>query len=251
MMTLTLNVMRENLRNRVLYVLAGIGLLFLFVLLTGSGGRVTDADGNNLLVTADGAMKAGLAIAGVLGALVTVVLSMNTVPREFERQTIHLLLVRPIERWQLAGAFLLGNVITSWIFLLCMSLPLFAGLSNRSSTHLFPALAGALLFLALSMATTAALTTLFSTVAAGPAAAFLGLLMYGLGAFGPELAALGAKAPLTRLLVGLLPPVSGLATEAMKRFGAGATDWRMVVGGLLYLQAVAGLTALGLQRREV
>ncbi|HWI66224.1 MAG TPA: ABC transporter permease [Symbiobacteriaceae bacterium] len=251
MMALAWNVIRENLRNKVLYVLAGIGLLFLFVFLTGSGGKMTDGDGNNLLATAAGAMKAGLAITGVLGALVTVVLSMNTVPREFERQTIHLLLVRPIERWQLAGSFLLGNVLTAWVFLLAMSLPLFAGLANRNAQGMFPALAGALLLVGLNMAAIAGLTTAFSTVISGPAAAFMGLLMYGFGAFGPELSALAARTPFSRLLVALLPPVGSLSGEAMKLFGPGALDGRAILVALIYLWAVAGLTALGLQRREV
>ena len=45
-MALVLNVVREGLRNRSLYVLTGVWLLLMFLLLVTSGGTVRDAAGN-------------------------------------------------------------------------------------------------------------------------------------------------------------------------------------------------------------
>jgi ABC-type transport system involved in multi-copper enzyme maturation permease subunit len=256
MTTLAVNVIRENLRNKVLYLLAGIGLLLLFAMLAGSGGKVTDGSGNNLLDSTEGLIRVGFALVGLLGSLVTVIVSMNTIPREFERQTIHLLLVRPLERWQIAGAFLMGNILTAWIFLLAMCLPLLAALQSRGADGLVPALLQAVPVLALSNALIAGVTTLCSTRMPGPAAAFMGLLCYGLGAFAPALHTMtlvskSALAPLGRLALLAVPPTGSLSGEALRLFGAGGFDWRAPVAALLYLWAVAGLTAFGLYRREV
>lgn len=256
-MPLVGNVVREGLRNRVLYLLAGLGLLLMFAMLVGSGGKVTDAAGNNLLADAEGAMRVGFAMAGLLSALVTVVLSMNTVPREFERGTIQLLLVRPRARWELGASFLLGNILSACLFLLVLVLPLFPALLVRGGAAQIPQLALSILGLLLNCAVIASLTTLLSTFVPGPAAGFLGLLFYGLGAFGPELGALVGLveawwAPLARLGVALLPPTGAVTAEMLKLFSPGMVlDARVLLGGLLYLWAVAGLTLVGFARREV
>jgi ABC-type transport system involved in multi-copper enzyme maturation permease subunit len=256
-MMLAANVIRENLRNRVLYLLVGIGLLLMFAMLAGQGGKMSTQDGTNLLDTLDGVMRAGFALVGALGSLVTVVLTMNTIPREYERQTIHLVLVRPVARWEVAGAFLLGNIVTAWLFLAAMATPLFAALAVRGATHLMPELLVALPALALNTAMIAGLTTLFSSRMPGAAAAFLGLLAYGLGAFSGELGALAlasksAGAPLARVLLWAVPPTGPVSGEALKLFIPGmGLDGRVFVTGLIYLWAVAGLTAASLYRREV
>lgn len=256
-MPLVGNVVRDGLRNRVLYLLAGLGLLLMFAMLVGSGGKVTDAAGHDLLADAEGAMRVGFAMAGLLSALVTVVLSMNTVPREFERGTVQLLLVRPVARWELGASFMLGNILNASLFLLVLVLPLFPALTVRGGAELMPRLATGILGLLLNVALTAALTTLLSVWLPGPVAGFLGLLFYGLGAFRPELAALVGLveawwAPLARVALAAVPPTGSVTAEMLKLFSPGlAPDARVVLGGLLYLWAVAGLTLVGFARREV
>lgn len=251
------NVVREGLRNRVLYLLAGLGLLLMSAMLVGSGGRVTDAAGNNLLADAKGAMRVGFAMAGLLSVLVTVVLSMSTVPREFERGTVQLLLVRPRARWEIGASFLLGNILSACLFLLVLVLPLFPALLVRGGAALVPRLLLAALGLLLNVALVASLTTLLSTFMPGPAAAFMGLLLYGLGAFSPELAALVGLvdawwAPLARVGLAAIPPTGAVTAEMLKLFSPGAVlDARVLLGGLLYLWAAAGLTLVGFARREV
>jgi len=254
-MALVLNVMRENLRSRVLYLVTGIGLLLLMLLLMG-GGSVT-SDGQSLTADTQGLMRVGFAVLGMLGSIVTVMLAMNTIPREFERGTIHLLLVRPVARWQLALAFLGANILTAWIFLALLSIPLFGGLILRGEAGQVGALLVALLGMALNTAMIAGLTTLFSSRMPGAAAAFLGILCYGLGAFGSTLSLLvatweGAKGALAQAGLLLLPPTAAITNELVKLFAIGRElDLRVFVTGLIYLWVVAGLTVLGLHRREV
>ncbi|MBP2017443.1 hypothetical protein J2Z79_000826 [Symbiobacterium terraclitae] len=256
-MALVLNVVREGLRNRSLYLLAGVGLLLMFLLLVSSGGTVRDAAGNDLLADAAGAMRVGFALAGFLGALVAVVLSMNTIPREFERGTAELLLVRPLPRWRIGAGFLVGNILSGWLFLLALVVPLFPALTVRGGGDQLPDLLLALPGLLLNVALTAAVTTVLSVWLPGPAAGFLGLLAYVLGAFGPELAALLALtdawwAPLARTALALVPPTGAVSASVLQRFAPGGlVDPRPLLGGLLYLWASAGVTAAWFGWREV
>lgn len=255
--TVALNVVRENLRSRGTYVLTAVGLLLMFLLLVSSGGSVRDAAGNELTAHAAGAMRVGFAMAGFLGAVVTVVLSMSTVPREFERGTAELLLVRPVPRWQVGAGFLLGNILSGWLFLLVLAVPLFPALTVRGGQDLVPALLLALPGLLLNIAAVAAVTTLCSVWLPGPAAGFLGLLAYGLGVFGPELSALVALSdawwvPFARLGLTLLPPAGAVTGSVLQLFApGGAVDPRPLLGGLLYLWAAGGLTAAAFGWREI
>jgi len=251
------NVLRENLRNKALYVITGIGFLLMMAMLAGQGGTVKDAAGNDLLKDALGAMRVGFALIGVLGSLVTIVLSMSTMPREFERKTIHLLLVRPVSRWQVAGSFLVGNILTAWVLLLVLCVPLFFALTAKGAPDLAPRIFAAIPALALNLALITAVTTLASVWMPAPAAAFVGLLVYGFAAFSGTLGAIASIsreswAPLLKLFLFLLPPTDGVARETLKLFGPGAgIDLRVYAGGLFYLWAAAGLVAGSLYRREV
>jgi len=251
-----LNVVREALRSRALHVLTGVGVLLMFLMLVTGGGSVRDPAGNDLLADASGAMRVGFAMAGFIGAVVTVVLSMNTVPREFERGTAELLLVRPAPRWQIGAGFVLGNVLSGWLFLLVLAVPLFPALTVRGGWDLVPALPLALAGLLLNIAAVAALTTLLSLWLPGPAAGFLGLLAYGLGAFGPELSALVSLSdawwpPLARAALTALPPTGAVTASVLQVFvPGGAVDPRPLLGGLLYLWAAGGLTAAAFGWRE-
>lgn len=256
-MALVLNVVREGLRNRSLYVLTGVGLLLMFLLLVTSGGTVRDAAGNDLLADAAGAMRVGFALAGFLGALVAVVLSMNTIPRECDRGTMELLLVRPLARWRIGAGFFAGNILSAWLFLLALVVPLFPALTLRGGAAQVPDLLLTLPGIFLNVALVSAVTTLVSVWLPGPAAGLVGLLAYGLGAFGPELAALVALTdawwtPVARAGLWLVPPTGEVAASVLQRFAHGGVgDPRPVLAGLLYLWATAGLTAASFGWREV
>ncbi len=255
-LTVALNVVRETLRSRGLYALTAVGLLLMCVVLISSRSSVRDAAGNDLLADPAGAMRVGFAMAGFVGAVVTVVLSMNTLPREFERGTAELLLVRPLPRWQIGAGFLLGNVLSGWLFLLVLAVPLFPALVVRGGSDLVPALFLAVTGLLLNAAAVAAVTTVCSVWLPAPAAGFLGLLAYGLGAFGPELSALVSLAdgwwpPLARAGLALLPPTGAVAASVLRLFApGGAVDPRPLLGGLLHLWAAGGLTAAAFGWRE-
>lgn len=269
-MRIAANAVRENLRNKVLYLLALLGIAAVAALLL--GGTVEQSAGGgravNLTDSLLGTVQIGLSIIGLFSAVVAVVLSMNTVPREFERKTIHLLLVRPVERWQVALELLLGNILTAWILYALVSLGLVLVLVARgANTHYLLSLVPGLLTLSLNVAFTACLTTLLSTRLPGAVAGFLGLGAYVAGALrglldlGLQMKIIGTLErgantafweALRSVALWFLPPVNEIAAEAAKFLAPGAViDAKVYVSALIWLYFGVLLTAVSLYGKEV
>lgn len=265
------NVVRENLRNKVLYLLALLGILVVAALLLGGTVQQRGAGGGpavNLTDSLLGTVEIGFTIIGLFSAVVAAVLSMNTVPREFERKTIHLLLVRPVERWRVALELLWGNVLTAWVLYALLSLGLVLVLAARgANAHYLLSLVPGLLTLSLNVAFTACLTTLLSARLPGAVAGFLGLGAYAAGALRGVLdlglqmkimAALehGASATfweaLRSIALWFLPPVNEIAAEAAKFLTPGALlDAKVYVSALIWLYLAVLLTSVSLYGKEV
>lgn len=265
------NVVRENLRNKVLYLLAFLGILTVAALLLGGTVQVQDEGGGpavNLTDSLLGTVQIGFTIIGLFSAVVAVVVSMNTVPREFERKTIHLLLVRPVERWQVALELLLGNVLTAWVLYALLSLGLVLVLAARgANAHYLLSLVLGLLTLSLNVAFTACLTTLLSARLPGAVAGFLGLGVYAAGAsrgvldLGLQMKIMSALErgastafwdALRSIVLWCLPPVNEIAAEAAKFLTPGALlDAKVYVSALIWLYFAVLLTAVSLYGKEV
>ena len=222
----------------------------------------------NLIASLLGTVQIGFTIIGLFSAVVAAVLSMNTVPREFERKTIHLLLVRPVERWQVALELLLGNILTAWALYALLSLGLVLVLAARgASAHYLVSLVPGLLTLSLNVAFTACLTTLLSARLPGAVAGFLGLGVYVAGALrgvldlGLQMKIIGTLQrgvntifweALRSLALWFLPPVNEIAAEAAKFFTPGALlDAKVYVSALIWLYFGVLLTAVSLYGKEV
>lgn len=269
-MRIAANVVRENLRNRVLYLLALLGMMAVALLLLGGTVQQQSPSGPslNLTDTLLGSVQVGFTLVGLFGALVAVVLSMNTVPREFERKTIHLLLVRPIARWQVALELLLGNVLAAWILFGLLSLGLVAVLAVKGAhTGQLLSLVPGLLTLGLNVAFAACFTTLLSARLPAVVAAFLGLGAYLSGAL-RGLLDLALQAKILRLAehgtgtafwellrsltLALIPPVNEMAAQAAVFLTPGGlVDGKVYVSALIWLYFAVLLTAVSLYGREV
>lgn len=265
------NVVRENLRNKVLYLLAFLGILTVAALLLGGTVQVQDEGGGPVVNLTDsllGTVQIGFTLIGLFSAVVAVVLSMNTVPREFERKTIHLLLVRPVERWQVALELLLGNVLTAWVLYALLSLGLVLVLAARgANAHYLLSLVPGFLTLSLNVALTACLTTVLSARLPGAVAGFLGLGVYVAGVLrgvldlGLQVKIMSALErgastafwdALRSMVLWFLPPVNEIAAEAAKFLTPGAVlDAKVYVSALIWLYFGVLLTAVSLYGKEV
>lgn len=219
MLPIAVNCFRENVRTRSMYILAVVGFLAVVTAL-GSGTRVSTDGGGNLLDTPQGAAQVGVAVVGFFSALAAVMVCMNSIAREFERRTIHLVLVRPVWRWRYALEMLIGNLLTSWAFLALMLLALWLGLRGRGIAVTGAGFAGAALSLAVSVASLSAVTTLFGSRMAGPAAGFLGITAYAIGVLKDQLGLLaeaheGLERALMKGVLAIAPPVADLSRAAV------------------------------------
>lgn len=219
MLPIAVNCFRENIRTRSMYILAVLGFLAVVVAL-GSGTKVSTGGTGNMLDTPRGAVQVGVAVVGFFSALATVMVCMSSIAREFERRTTHLVLVRPVQRWRYALEILAGNLLTSWAFLALMLSALWLGLRGRGIAVTGAGFAGAGLSLVVSVATLAAVTTLFGSRMAGPAAGFLGVTAYVIGALKDQLGLLaeaheGLARALMKVVLAIAPPVASLSRAAV------------------------------------
>ena len=109
-MTITMNAIKEKIRRKELYVVTAIGLLIL--LLFGTGAGSITFNGKPITDYENLAPILNLVINVICGAL-AVVLSLHTIPNEYERKTSHLIWIRNVSQARFHGELALANVISS------------------------------------------------------------------------------------------------------------------------------------------
>lgn len=107
------NALRERIRRKELYIVMAIGILM--ILFCGSDSSSITINGEPLVGFRNMFMVMHVLI-HVIGCILAVILSINTIPREYERHNSHLVWVRgisqPVYHGGLAAANLLASVIS-------------------------------------------------------------------------------------------------------------------------------------------
>lgn len=110
MMVIMKNALRERIRRKELYIVAAIALLLL--LLLGSGAATLSIDGK--AVTGFSSMFGVLlSTVNVVSCILAVVLSLKTIPNEYEQKTSHLIWIRGISQCQYHAQLALANLCSS------------------------------------------------------------------------------------------------------------------------------------------
>lgn len=105
----------ERLRRRELYIIFGIGALM--ILLTCTGNASISVDGNALTGFENKLMIFQI-LTNFFACLLSVVLSMGTIPNEYERRNSHLVWIRGISQSKYHGSLCGANCIVNLLVLL-------------------------------------------------------------------------------------------------------------------------------------
>lgn len=101
---------KEKIRKKVLYIVSAIGVFILLLFSTGTGsisvGGVEITDYKLLAPVL-------LTIVSVISCVMAVVLSLDTIPNEYERKTSHLVWIRGISQARYHGELALANIVAS------------------------------------------------------------------------------------------------------------------------------------------
>ncbi|NLK86096.1 MAG: hypothetical protein GX279_01210 [Clostridiaceae bacterium] len=128
MLALMRNTFNERIRSRTFYVVGIIGMVIMLLITTGNGNLTI----NGKKVSGfEPMVPVALSIIGFVSSLLAVMVSLQTIPNEFERKTTHLVLIRGIKPWQYMFSLTAGNMLAS---VFCM-LSLYVSLLIFTAAH--------------------------------------------------------------------------------------------------------------------
>ncbi|AZR74529.1 hypothetical protein BBF96_14725 [Anoxybacter fermentans] len=242
------NVIREQIRNRTVLIIAILALIFNYIITTGGGLKINGqkvTEFNQLLFV-------GISIVVFFGSMLTIFLSMNTIPKEFERKTTHLVLVRPIEKWQYILALVLGNICISLIIfgILAFSLLFFIIFYGRIEYWL--RLIVTYLILSTNIATLSAIVSICSVKMSPIFAGMIGFIAYILGVLHDLFITMAqlTEGSWLKLVVFLTPNIVGVQREAAAFLNAKPVKIHIILEMIIFLYLVLWGT-LFLFRKEV
>lgn len=246
------NTLREKLRNKTFYIVAFAGMI-LMLLITANNSHLSI---NGQKVTSfEQMIPVAMSIEIFLSSLLSVLISLPTIPNEFERKTTHLILVRGIKPGQYMFGMTMGNIVSSVfsMFLLTVSLYLFCLYHGKAA--MLPAVLLSTLVLCVIPVFLSAVVSLLSIRLPSFVSAIAGILLYVCGILHGILyvfasTAEGAIAGLVKVLLFFTPDFSEVQTQASSVLTGGSVDLQPVAASLLLAYMVLSLTFV-VFRKEV
>jgi len=174
-----INSLREKIRSKTIYIVGGIGVaIILFLALNGSF-----SFDDKVLTDFHELVPMLLVMVNLFASILAIMLSLQTIPREFERKTTHLILVRGIKPWKYMFALTISNIIISIfsVFILSLSVIMYAFIQGELQV-LFQILGG-IFILGLNISVLSAVTSWISIKLPETITGFIGILIYFVGVF--------------------------------------------------------------------
>ncbi|MGN0695530.1 MAG: hypothetical protein ACI4J5_02055 [Oscillospiraceae bacterium] len=233
-MTIALTAFKEKLRRKELYIVSAIGILILLIFGTGSGTLSIDG-----VAVTDHKILAPilLTVINAVVCMLSVIMSLSTIPNEYERKTSHLIWIRNVSQPRYHGELALANIFSGLASeaILFAAMLIFMLKNGRAAElwRLFPAC----LIIGVNVAAVCLLTSALSIVlpkfaagAVSAAAALAGIfhsLLYTLkdiiGGFGGQLIKYALK---------LIPDLHGIQSQAGNIISGKEIDIHVILTGL-------------------
>lgn len=250
---IALNTFRESVRDRVLYNL----VLFVLLLVIASVvmGRIAVGQERRIVI------NVGLSAMTIFGVLISIFIGIGLVSKEIEKQTIALILAKPVRRSTFVLGKYLGLCLTLLVNTAVMAVAVMLALLYVSrgfdamQASLWP---GAfLIFLELALITAVAL--LFSCFSSPALAALFTLLIFLIGRWSPDLKLLAEASPslvtraICRALYHLLPNLANF--NYINEIARGGTvPSRLIAANTIYagfyIMALLAASVLVFERRN-
>lgn len=241
MLVIIKNAFKERIRRKELYIVVAIGILIL--LLCTSGSATISIEGepitsfNNMFMVMHTMMNA-------VGCILAVVLSIRTIPNEYERRNSHLVWVRGISQSKYHAGLSLANVLSAMLAMGILYLALaFYVIANGRMDYLVRMIP-AFLIVSVNVAMASLLTSVLSIKLPAGAAGAIGFIftivgvLHGVLEIYKNIAGGVAGAALTGILT-VLPDMNGIQTQAQNLMAQDAVDVHIILVGLLILYVVS------------
>lgn len=250
-MEITINVVREKIRKKMLYITVVLGIMVV-ALFSSDVGSIT-VGGRNIK-DYDILLPILMNVVNFLAGAVALALSVTTIPDEYERRTSHLIWSRGISQSRYHFSLAAGNVLVSWIsgFILYFTLGVFAVVCGYG--QLLGQIAESVIFMMLYTTILCLLATALSIKVSVVFTATIMILVLLAGAFRSLLILLAAALTgaggwvLKRLLL-LIPNLAGLSEQAGNLVQGKNLNSHVIIMGLFIIW-LEGLLILVLKREE-
>lgn len=250
-MEITLNVIREKIRMKMLYITTIIGILVVTLFSTDMGSLTI---GGKNIKDYYVLVPILINVVNFLAGAIALAMSITTVPNEYERHTSHLIWSRGVGQSRYHMSLAAGNVIVSWIsgFILYLTLGIFAIVNSYS--NILGMIIVSTVFMMMYIAIICMLTTALSIKLP---VVFTGVIMIALfvgGAFRSILTLVAATltgfgGTAVKRIISLIPDLAGLSKQAGNMIQGKPVNVHVIVMGLLIIW-IAGLGILFFKRSE-
>jgi len=250
-MTITRTALKEKIRRKELYIVSAIGALVLLIFGTGSGSITINGE-----AITDYKMLAPvlLIVVNAVSCFLAMVLSISTIPNEYERHTSHLVWIRKIPQYRYHGELALANTLSGLISEAILFVPMFIFMVNNGrANEVLPFLA-AYLVVGINITIVCSMTSLLSIVIPEFAAGAIAAVATLIGIFNPLLSILkdmigGFGGVMIKYAVKVIPNLHKIQNEAANVLCGNETDSSVLLIGLLTV-CVFAILIFVIKRKE-
>lgn len=233
---IAITALREKIRKKVFFVVLILGVLI--TLLFGMGDATVTVGGVEV-TDYEMLLPVILTVLHIISCVMAVVLSLSTIPNEYERRTSHLIWIRGVSQAGYHGELALANVAASLVshgilFLCLMGFMISKGHAS-DLWRVVPAYLVSGISVAMVSLFTSWLSLILPTIAAGVISTFFMLagIAYPLVELLKGLAG-GFSGILLKYLLAVLPNLHSIQSAGGALLTGGAMDWHILFRGLLY-----------------
>lgn len=247
------NVFREVIRDRVLYLIAFYGVVFIAA--TTLLPYVAAGTEDKIL------LDVGIAAIGILGLLIAVFVGTGLVNKEIEKRTVFVMISKPISAAEFIVGKHLGLTGVLTVLVAAMTAIFFATLQVKQIPYPMDSLLIAVLFQILELSLITAFAILFGVMTSSVLAMMLTIAIYLMGHLSRDLLALGELAKdstfqqVTQALYLILPDLARLDWKNQAVYGVAMLPSPLEMGthaayGILYIALLLAIATFIFSRRQ-
>ena len=242
-MTIAFTALKEKIRRKELYIVSAIGAFILLVFGTGSGSLTINGE-----AVTDYKILAPilLIVVNAISCVLAVIMSLGTIPTEYERNTSHLVWIRKIPQYRYHGELALANTFTGLISEAILFVAMFIIMMSKGRADEFLRLVMAYFIIGLNVTIVCVMTSALSIVIPKFMAGAIASAAMLVGIFSSLLATLkdiigGFGGVMVKYALKVIPNLHGIQSETANALCGNHIDIHVILTGLL---AVYVLTVL-------
>ncbi|MFV0362646.1 MAG: hypothetical protein ACK5LL_06095 [Suipraeoptans sp.] len=250
-MTITMNALKERMRKKQLYIVVVIGALL--VALCGSGSTTISVQGEEISGFANTLMMFNV-IVNAVGCLLALLLSMSTIPTEYDEKRSHLVWSKGISQSKYHFQLVIANVLSSLAAaaILYAAIGIFMITTGESSSLKY--IVPAFLILSINVIMISALTSVLSVKLPAAVTGLIvgGVLLVGIGHSLIEMYATtlgGFSEKILNAILKVMPNLHEIQSQATLLVIGNGVDGKILLKGVVII-AIAFVGVLVIKRKE-